>query len=228
MADPAPIRILSTLAVHVLLRDLMPRAEAAGFAAEIRFDPTARLLAAIADGARGDIAILTAEGIAGQMAGGVLAPGTRRDLALSFVGVAVRAGTPHPDLSTEAAARAALLAAPSIAYSRSGASGLFFAALIERLGIAEAVNARARIIPQGFTAELVARGEAALAIQQVSELKAVPGIEVAGKLPPSMNTAALFSAALFAGAPPRASACLDWLAAAMTPAALREAGLEPP
>lgn len=229
MAEPPPpIRVLSTLAVLGVLRDLLPRAEAEGFATEVRFDPTARLLAAIAEGARGDVAILTAEGIAAQSAAGVLAGDTRVDLAHSYVGVAVQAGAPRPDIATPEAFRAALLAAPSLAYSRAGASGIFFAGLIERLGIAEQVNAKARVIPQGFTAELAARGEVALAIQQVSELMAIPGVDIVGKLPAGINTCAVFSAAAFAGAGPRAERFLGWLAAALTPGVLRAGGLDPP
>lgn len=226
-AMSAPLRVLSTLGVLGVLRALLPQAEAEGFAIETRFDPTARLLAAIRDGLRGDVAILTAEGIEAEIAAGVLAAGSRRDLVRSFVGVAVPAGAPRPDISTPEAFRDALLAAPSLAYSRAGASGIFFAGLIERLGIADAVNAKARIIPQGFTAELAARGEVALAIQQVSELMAIPGVDVVGKLPEAINTCAIFSAATFAGAAPEAGRFLGWLAAALTPEVLRAGGLEP-
>jgi molybdate transport system substrate-binding protein len=222
-----PIRVLSTLGVLGVVRGLLPAAETAGFRPEIRFDPTARLVAAIEAGERADIAILTAEGIAAQAASGVLDGGSRVDLCRSSVGVAVRAGAPHPDISTPEAFRAALLAAPTLAYSRAGASGIFFAGLIERLGIAAEVNAKATVIPQGFTAELAARGEVALAIQQVSELMAIPGIEIVGPVPEAINTRAVFAAALFAGADPRAGALLRWLAAALTPELLRAGGLEP-
>ena len=79
------------------------------------------------------------------------------------------------------ALKAALLAAKSIAYSRIGASGILFAGLIRQLGIADAVNAKATIIPGGFTGELAARGEVELAVQQVSELMVVPGVDVVGR-----------------------------------------------
>jgi molybdate transport system substrate-binding protein len=209
------------------LRPLLAEAAAEGFPTEPRFDPTARLMAAIAAGDRGDIAILTAEGIAAATASGVLRPGTRRDLAVSLVGAAVRAGAPRPDISTPEAFRATLLAVPSLAYSRAGASGIFFAGLLERLGIAAAVNAKATIIPEGFTAELAASGQVTLAIQQVSELMAVPGVEILGPLPLAVNTSAVFAAAIFAGAAPAAPDLLAWLAARLTPAVLRAAGLEP-
>ncbi|MFC7476999.1 molybdate ABC transporter substrate-binding protein [Dankookia sp. GCM10030260] len=222
-----PIRVLSTLGVLGVVRDLLPAAEAAGYRPEIRFDPTARLVAAIEAGERADIAILTAEGIAAQAAAGVLDGASRVDLCRSSVGVAVRAGSRHPDISTPEAFRAALLAAPTLAYSRAGASGIFFAGLIERLGIAAEVNAKATVIPQGFTAELSARGEVVLAIQQVSELMAVEGVEIVGPVPEAINTRAVFAGALFAGADPRAAALLEWLAAALTPDLLRAGGLEP-
>jgi molybdate transport system substrate-binding protein len=221
------IRILSTLAVLGVLRGALSGAEAAGFAMEVSFDPTARLLARIAAGERADIAILTDAGIEALTAEAVLAAGTRRDLARSWIGMAVPSGAPHPAMGSMDALRAALLAAPSLAYSRAGASGIFFAGLLERLGIAEAVNAKATVIPQGLAAELAARGEVALAIQQESELMAVPGVEMVGRLPEEANTCAVFSAAIFTGAGPHAAAALDWLASALTPEALQAGGLEP-
>lgn len=220
-----PLRILSTLAVVGLLREWL--AEAGGTPPEVEFNPTARLLARIAEGARGDIAILTEAGIEELTASGVLAAGTRVDLARSAIGMAVPPGAAHPDISSVAALRATLLAAPSLVYSRAGASGIFFAELIERLGIAAEVNAKATIIPQGFTAEVAARGEAALAIQQVSELMAVPGVEIVGKLPEGANTYAVFSAALFTGAAPGAGEWLARLAGALNPDRLAAHGLDP-
>jgi len=219
------MRVMSTLAVAVVLRGLTPRAPVA---MDVEFDPTMRLLKRIEAGERADIAILTDAGVEGLMAQGVLVPGSRRDLALSHIGMAVKAGAARPDISTLAALQATLLAAPSIAYSGAGASGLFFAGLLERLGIAEAVNAKATIIPQGFTAALAARGEVALAIQQISELMAVEGVDILGKLPPEANTGAIFSAGVFAGANPTAAAALDWLAAAMDAPTLAAGGLERP
>ena len=228
MSDlPQPLRIMSTLGLHGVMRKLLPAAEVAGFTTNFRFDPTARLLAAITAGEHADIAILTAEAVEELLAAGVLARGTRRDLARSFVGVAVRTGAPTPDISTAQAFRATLLAVPSLAYSRAGASGIFFAQLIEHLGIAAEVNAKARVIPHGFTAELVASGEVALAIQQVSELMAVPGVAVIGPLPPELNTSATFCAAILVGARPQAESFVAWLAAALTPEELRRGGLEP-
>ncbi|HEY8610642.1 MAG TPA: substrate-binding domain-containing protein [Roseomonas sp.] len=229
MSGAAPLRVLSTLAVAGALRGVVGRCEAAaGLPVEADFAPTQALLARIRGGERADLAILTAEGVTELGKEGVLDPASRVDLVRSHIGVAVRAGAPHPEIGTVEAFRTALLAAPSIAYSRSGASGIAFAALIEQLGIADAVNAKARIIPAGFTAALAASGEAALAVQQVSELLAVPGIEVIGRLPREIETVATFSAGLFreAAQPDGAARLIRFLSSAELAPVLEAAGLE--
>jgi molybdate transport system substrate-binding protein len=151
------------------------------------------------------------------------------DLARSYVGVAVKSGAPHPDIADEAALRAALLVARAVAYSRIGASGILFAALIERMGIAAEVNARAIILPSGLTAERLVSGEAELAVQQISELKQVDGIEVVGPIPHALQTPAVFSAGLMTTSSRRDQAehLLRHLASVGFANALRAAGLEP-
>ena len=151
------------------------------------------------------------------------------DLARSFVGIAVKAGAAHPDIATEPALRAALLAARSVAYSRIGASGILFAKLIEQMGISAEINARATVIQQGFTAERLVTGEADLAIQQISELKQVGGIEVVGPIPHELQTPAVFSAGRMAASPKAAEAdrLLRFLASAEVAPVLRDSGLEP-
>ena len=141
----------------------------------------------------------------------------------------MKAGEPHPDIRTETALRAALLDARSIAYSRLGASGILFAKLIERLGIASDVNAKAQIIQQGFTAERLVSGEADLAVQQISELKQIGDIEVVGPIPYELQTPAVFSAGRMAATnkPAEADRLLRFLASPEVAPALRESGLEP-
>lgn len=224
------LRVLSTLAVAGAMRGMVPRMEAAaGMPVLAEFAPTQGLMPRLRGGEAADLVILTAEGIAELAAEGLVDPASAVDLVRSHIGIAVRAGAPHPAIGTTEALRTALLEAPCVAYSRSGASGIAFAALIERLGIAEAVNARARVIPAGFTAELAVRGEASLAVQQVSELLAVPGIELVGRLPAEVGTVAVFSAGLpHASAEPAAAARLiRFLASAEAAPVLAAAGLEP-
>lgn len=196
---PATLTILSTLAVKGVIEELMPRLQAvSGGRLALSYDPTAVTLQKIRAGARGDTAILTEQGIEALTTEGILVPGSRVDFARSLVGMAVKAGTPKPDISTLDAFKKTLRSTHSVVYSKGGASGIFFAGLLDRLGLAEAVNAKATIIPNGFTAELTARGEAEIAIQQVSELMAVPGVDIVGPLPAGAQESLLFAGALFA------------------------------
>jgi molybdate transport system substrate-binding protein len=116
-----------------------------------------------------------------------------------------------------------------VASSRLGASGILFAKLIEQLGISSEINARAVIIQQGFTAERLVTGEADLAVQQISELKQVGGIEVVGPIPYELQTPAVFSAGRMAATnkPAQADRLLRFLASSEVAPALRESGLEP-
>jgi len=206
------MRILSTLAVKGVLAELL--ADAPGF--EVVFEPTQLLLARIAKCEAADVAILTQAAVDGLLASGVFAAGSKRDVAVSAVGIAVKAGAPKPDISTPEAVRALLLSVPTLCYSRSGASGLHFARVLRDLGIADAVNAKATIIPSGFTAETLVDGRCVLAVQQVSELLVVPGIEVVGPLPDPIQETLTFSAGVFAQSP-RAGEANAWLAAMTRP-----------
>jgi molybdate transport system substrate-binding protein len=224
------LRLLSTRAVQGALPTLLAAFEqATGAKAAVDFSPTNALLTRIKGGDRGDVAILTREGVNELVGSDILDGASAVDLVQSTVGLAVRAGAPKPDIATAEAFTAALLAAGSIVYSRLGASGVYFAGLIERLGIANAVNAKATIIPSGLTGELVARGEAEMAVQQLSELKAVPGVDIVGPLPASLQMLSIFSAAAFTQSANASLArrLLQVLASADAAAAYRAAGLEP-
>src|SRR2546423_9661151 len=173
------IRVLSTLAVKGAFSQLAARFQAAsGARIDADFAPTLALLDRLRGGEAADVVILTREGLDALANEGSAIRETCVDLARSFVGLAVKTGHPHPDIATEPALRAALLAARSVAYSRIGASGILFAQLIERMGIASEINARALIIPQGFTAERLVTGEAELAVQQISEMKQSAKIQI--------------------------------------------------
>jgi len=224
------VRVLSTLALMGAVRGLSVRYQAAsGVRIDADFAPTLGLLDRLRGGETADVVILTKQALDDLAAQGSVVAASCVDLARSFVGIAVKAGATHPGIATEAALRATLLGARAIAYSRIGASGIFFAQLIERLGIASEVNARARIIPSGLTAALLVSGEADLAVQQISELKQVAGVEVVGAIPRELQTPAVFSAGRWtASARARqADALLKYLASPEVVPMLRESGLEP-
>ena len=211
----ATLTILSTLAVKGVIDEMMPSLEtASGGTLHLSYDPTAVTLQKIRAGARGDAAILTEQGIEELAAESILAPASRVNLARSLVGMAVTAGAPKPNISTLKSFEETLRSARSVVYSKGGASGIFFAGLLDRLGLTQTVNAKATIIPSGFTAEFTARGEAEIAIQQLSELMAVPGVDIVGPLPEGAQESLLFAGALFADTrnPDRARALLSRLA----------------
>jgi molybdate transport system substrate-binding protein len=224
------VRVLSTLALKGAVQSLAGQYLAAsGVRIDADFAPTLALLERMRRGEVADVVILTREGLAELAREGSVVAASCVDLARSYVGIAVKAGAAHPDIATEPALRAALLAARSVAYSRLGASGILFAQLIERLGIAPGINARAVIISQGFTAERLVTGEADLAVQQISELKQIVGIEVVGVIPRELQTPAVFSAGRMAASDKVAPSdqLLRFLASKDVAPVLRESGLEP-
>ena len=129
----------------------------------------------------------------------------RTDFAHSGVGLAVKAGAAKPDISTPEKFKAALLGAKSIARSKTGASGLYFAGLIERIGLADDLKDKL-IVHDGLTGEVAARGEAELAVQQVSELMQAKGVDIVGPLPGELQSITIFSGRRVQG---RAAACRD-------------------
>jgi molybdate transport system substrate-binding protein len=223
------IRVLSTLALKGAVHGLASQYQAAGGARiDADFAPTLALLDRLRSGETADVVILTREGLDEIAREGRVAAESCVDLARSWVGIAVKAGQAHPDIATEAALRTALLGARSVAYSRLGASGILFAKLIERLGIAADINAKAQIIQQGLTAEKLVTGEADLAVQQISELKQVGGIEVVGPIPRELQTPAIFSAGRITASRRAAQAdrLLRFLASSEVAPVLRASGLE--
>ncbi|HVX75831.1 MAG TPA: substrate-binding domain-containing protein [Bradyrhizobium sp.] len=224
------VRLFSTLALMGALRNLSGRFEAeTGTHIDAVFAPTVGLLERLHNGEVADVLILTTEALDDLAAKGTVAPDSCVHLARSFIGLAVKAGAAHPDISTEAALRNTLLGARSVAYSRIGASGIFFAQLIERMGIAPEVNARALVVPSGFTAERLVSDEADIAIQQLSELKLVAGVDVVGPLPLHLQTPGMFSGGRVTASDRAAlaEALLKYLASPAVAPVLRQSGLEP-
>ncbi len=223
------IRLRSTLALKGAMQRLAGQYQAmAATRIDADFAPTLGLLERLRQGETADVVILTKEGLNELVAEGAVAAESKVDLARSYVGLAVKAGDRHPEIATEPALRQALLAARSVAYSKIGASGIFFAELIKRLGIASEINAKATIT-SGFTADRLVSGEADLAVQQISELKQVSGIEVVGPIPHELQTPAVFSAGRMTASKEaaQADALLRYLASREVAPVLREAGLEP-
>ena len=209
---------------------LVPGFEAlSGCKLDIDWAPTTVIMAKLAEGATADALLLVAESMDELVGQGKVDAGTKRIVLRSRIGVAVAKGAPHPDISDLEAFKRAMTGARSVCYSRAGQSGVHFAPLLERIGIADAVNAKATIIPAGFTAERLVTGEADIAIQQLSELAVVPGIEIVGPLPDAAQKVTTFAAAVMTGSAHRdlAEQFVASLTTAAAFAAYDAAGLDP-
>lgn len=176
-----------------------------------------------------DLVVLASDAIDKLIAAGHLRAGSRVDLVRSGVAVAVRAGAAIPDLSTEDAVRAAVLAARSVSCS-TGPSGVALGKLFERWGIAEQIAGRMVQAPPGVpVGTLVARGEVELGFQQLSELLHVEGIVVAGPLPPAIQIVTTFSAGIPVGTAraEEVRALLDFMVSPAADEAKQRQGMEP-
>jgi molybdate transport system substrate-binding protein len=188
----------------------------------------------LAKGESADVVIL--DGSAADELGkrGMVRADSKTELARSLVGMVVRAGAPKPDIGTVDAFRATLLAAKSIAYSDSGSGTYIATTMFPKLGIADQVAGKSRKVrgpPSGEpVAAVVARGEAELGFQQVSELIHVPGVSYVGPLPAQLQPGFTFAGALTSNArePEAAKALLRFLASAEAAPVIIKAGLAPP
>ena len=224
------MEMLCTNGVKSLMLDVVSAFErTSGTRVVITWGATNSLLKDLEGGAGGDLAILTAEAIDDLISGGKVVAGGRVDLARSGIGVAVRKGAKRPDIASPEALKRALLAAKSVAHSKSGMSGIYFPTVLARLGIADAMKAKI-VIPDPGTpiGEVVAKGEAEIGIQQISELLPVAGIEIVGPLPAALQKITTFSAGVLTAAKePDAAAALLKFVAAEAPRLLKQKGLEP-
>jgi molybdate transport system substrate-binding protein len=176
-----------------------------------------------------DVVIMVGYALGDLIKQGRVVADSRVDLARSGIGIAVRAGAPKPDISSVDALRRTLLAAKSIAYSDS-ASGVYVSTeLFRRLGIADQVASKSRMIPAEPVGAVVARGEAEIGFQQISELKPIAGIDLVGPLPPEVQKFTIFSAGIVVGSrePEAAKALINFLASPAAAATIRESGMEP-
>lgn len=193
------------------------------------FDPTQAVRRRIENGEAFDVAIATRVGIDALAAAGRIAPETVVTLGRTGLGVSVHAGAPKPDIGSVEAFKRALLAAKSVVRSREGASGAYFETVMERLGITEAMRDKIVVAGSGRVAEYVARGDAELAVQQISELVPVKGADFVGPFPPELQQTTEFGAGVASASKAReqAAAFIALMAAPATAPLFTASGLEP-
>jgi molybdate transport system substrate-binding protein len=176
-----------------------------------------------------DIVILAAPALDELIKQGKVEQGSRVDLVRSTIGMAVRSGAPKPDISTVEALKRTLLDAKSIAYSAS-ASGVYLSTeLFQRLGIAEQVMPKAKRIESERVGTIVARGDAEIGFQQVSELLPIAGIDYVGPLPEEVQKVTVFSAGIASGSrePEAAKALIRYFISSTAAPVITKTGLEP-
>jgi molybdate transport system substrate-binding protein len=212
----APIRMLCAGAARATATELAPAfTRDTGREVALEFGTAGMIREKMLAGARPDVAAATRAVIAELQQAGLLAAGTAVDLGTTGVGVAVREGAPKPDISSVDAFRRTLLAANSVACidpASGGTSGIHFASVLKRLGIAREVVEKSTLVFGGYAAERVARGEAELVVQLVCELVPVKGVSLVGPLPEELQLYTTYTGALGEAGNPAARAWLEFLA----------------
>jgi len=176
-----------------------------------------------------DLVIVGGSDIDAFIQQGKIVPGSRTDLMKSGIGVAVRAGSPKPDIGSSEALKKTLLAAKSIGYS-TGPSGLHMVSLFERMGIADQIKPKLKQVPSGVQVDsIIVNGEAEIGFQQISELLHSPGLDYIGPLPSEVQKITVYSAGIHSGAkqPDAAKALVKSLATPTAAVVIKKYGMEP-
>jgi molybdate transport system substrate-binding protein len=230
-AEAAEIRVLSAGAVRAIVTELAQAFEKeTGHRVSLAFGTVGVTRKRLAD-EPADVVIMTDVAIDESRAQGAVVAGSRADVARTGMGVGVRDGAPKPDISTPEALKQALLATRSLTYvdpAQGATSGLHFAGLLRQLGIADAVKPKTTLVPGGYPAELVARGEVEMVVHQISEIVPVKGVTLVGPLPRAVQKVTTYSAGIASKAtsPEAARGFVAFLTSPATKAKLAAAGLD--
>jgi molybdate transport system substrate-binding protein len=224
-----PLQLISSMATRAVLRELAARCEdATGHAVHTEAAGGVDVAKRVRAGAAPDLVVLASDVIDTLIAEGHLRP-PRVDLVTSGVAVAVRAGAARPGIASEEALRQAVLSAATLSYS-TGPSGTHLEKTFERWGVLASIRDRIVVPPPGTpVGTLVADGRAELGFQQLSELAALPGIEVVGPLPPGVQSLTIFSGGVAARCerPDAARAVLDFMASTAAADVIRRHWMDP-
>jgi molybdate transport system substrate-binding protein len=234
-AAGAEITVISSGGFSAAFRELAPQFErATGHKLNLGWGPSMgathdAIPVRLERGEQIDVVIMVGSALEALAKEGKVLPDSRVDLARSEIGMVVREGAPKPDISTVDALKRTLLAAKSIAVSDS-ASGVYIStAMFKRLEIEDQVKEKSRMIPAEPVARVVARGEAEIGFQQVSELLPVAGVAFVGKLPAEVQKVTLFSAGIVTGSkvPEAGRALIRFLSSADARPIVAKTGLDP-
>lgn len=228
----AELKVMSTVALTPALDELKSGFESKGNQLTIIYSTIAELKKRIEGGETADV-IMLSRPILDEFAGqGKVVQGSVVTVGASYVAVGVRSGAPIPDISTAEKLKAVLLAVKSISYadpSKGGASGVYFAKVLERLGIAEEMKAKTTLVPNAQAGELVARGEVEMGVAQASEIAAVPGTQVVGPLPGDLNSRIVFAVGIGSTSQNAAAAraLIELMSSPAAAAVMKSKGMDP-
>lgn len=229
--EDQPVSLFSGLALKQVLADAVLPAFTTEFTRNVAgtYEPTKVLMDMVGEGSRPEVMIGVDSSL--HEAATAVDPALRADsitpLVRSGLGLAAPPGADELDISDQDAFVRTLLSADRVAYSRTGASGIYFAKLIEQLGIAGEINETACVVTKGFVAETLLDGQADLAVQQLVELATVPGIKILGPFPPESQSYVELSVGLSPTASQGAHDLFDFLFSDVATQAYRPVGLEP-
>jgi molybdate transport system substrate-binding protein len=232
-AVAAEVKVLTAGAMKQVVLALQPQFEQLGHKLVVDNDTVGALQKRIEGGEAFDLVVVTPGVLERFAASNRIAPATRVDLARVAIGVMVRPGGKLPDISTVDGFKQALIDARSVAYidpASGGSSGIYLDRLFEKLGIADAIRAKAKLKRGGYVADLLVSGDAELGIHQISEIVPVKDVVLVGPLPAEIQNYTTYAGAVSATAKDAAAAqaLLDLLAGPAGAAVLREKGMEKP
>jgi len=230
VVNAAEITVIASTAMREVMEELVPMFErASGHKVTVSFLSGAVLPGKVKDGAQADLVVTTPATIDDLVAAGKVVANTRADFVRSGAGVAVRAGAPKPDVSTPETFKTALLAAKSVGYSQ-GPSGVHFMSVLARLGIADQIKAKGVVPPLGQrVGAMIAKGEAEIGVQQITELLQIPGIDFVGPLPRELQANIVYATATPTSAKEHnaAAALVKFLSSEPALPVIKKVGLEP-
>ena len=232
-AYAAEVKVMSTVALTPTLGELTPKYESgSGNKLTIIYSTIADLKKRIDAGETADLMILSRPVLDDLQTQGKVSQGSIVNVGRSYVAIGVRAGAPQPDISTAEKLKAALLATKSISYAdpaKGGASGVYFAKVIDRLGIADQMKSKTVLVPGAQAGELVAKGEVEMGVAQASEIAAIPGTQVVGPLPGDLHREMIFSVGIGSTSkdPGAAKSLIELLTSPTGAAVLKSKGMDP-
>ncbi len=209
-AEAAELQVISAGAMRAIVTELAAAFEKeTGHTVKLTFGTVGVIKAKLAEATPVDVVIMTDEAMRDMTRQGAVVEGSWTAIGRTGIGVAVRDGAPKPDIGSPEALKQTLLSTKSLVYvdpAQGGTSGIHFAGVLQRLGIADAVKPKTTLVPGGYPAELVARGDVELVVHQISEIIPVKGVTLVGPLPKELQKTTVYAAGVTVGSASRTTA----------------------